>query len=176
MFCQECKVRNATIHLTKVINNNAFELHLCNECAQQKFQDKIIIETHQIMPQNVFATLIPALMGQSGFSGTAPVEQFKDITCSTCKIKLSQFIESGFLGCSMCYNSFRDLLDSLLRKIHGSSRHTGKILKRRGGRLKLKRELKKLKKDLEESVKIENYEKAAQLRDIIRNMEKNNEK
>ena len=33
MLCQECKLREATVHFTKIINNYKTELHLCEECA-----------------------------------------------------------------------------------------------------------------------------------------------
>ncbi len=36
MDCEECKKRPATVHLTKIINNQKSELHLCEQCAKGK--------------------------------------------------------------------------------------------------------------------------------------------
>ena len=33
MNCEECKKCPATVHLTKIFNNQKTELHLCEECA-----------------------------------------------------------------------------------------------------------------------------------------------
>jgi protein arginine kinase activator len=35
MLCQNCKQRESTIHVTKIINGQATQLHLCQECAQK---------------------------------------------------------------------------------------------------------------------------------------------
>ena len=43
MLCQECKKRPATVHLTRIINNNKTEFYLCEECARQKGQFNISV-------------------------------------------------------------------------------------------------------------------------------------
>ena len=41
MKCQKCQVREATNHMTEIINGQKQELHLCQECAAQspEFQE-----------------------------------------------------------------------------------------------------------------------------------------
>ena len=36
MMCQECQMRPATVHITKIVNNQKSQIHLCEECAKQK--------------------------------------------------------------------------------------------------------------------------------------------
>lgn len=60
----------------------------------------------------------------------------------------------------------------LFRRIHGNINHTGKIPKRAGGRLKTVRELETLKAELANAIKNEEYEKAAEIRDKIRALDK----
>ncbi|MFH1389219.1 MAG: AAA family ATPase [Candidatus Margulisiibacteriota bacterium] len=36
MLCQKCKVRPATVHITKIVNNKKATYHLCSECAAQE--------------------------------------------------------------------------------------------------------------------------------------------
>ena len=35
MTCQNCNIRPATLHYTKVINGKKAEVHLCEQCAEQ---------------------------------------------------------------------------------------------------------------------------------------------
>lgn len=169
MFCEECKIRIANVHVSSVVNNNVFEMHLCSECAQKKMGSGFFLEPQISPTQNVFALLIPALIG------VQQVQQVPDVHCNDCGCALNEFISSGFLGCSKCYKAFQPILDGFLRKIHGSTKHTGKILERRGGSLKIKRDVSTLKMELEKLVQNEEYEKAAKLRDKIKGLERENE-
>ena len=63
-------------------------------------------------------------------------------------------------------------LDPLLRKIHsGNTTHTGKIPKRTGKNINRKRKVSELKEKLQELIKTEEFEKAAEVRDKIRSLE-----
>jgi protein arginine kinase activator len=55
--------------------------------------------------------------------------------------------------------------------VQGTTQHTGKVPKRAGGKLTVKREIEKLKAELHQAVQEEAYEKAAELRDRIRALE-----
>ncbi|OGB89594.1 hypothetical protein A2625_00145 [candidate division WOR-1 bacterium RIFCSPHIGHO2_01_FULL_53_15] len=36
MICQKCKIRQATVHITKIVNGKKVERHLCNICAAEE--------------------------------------------------------------------------------------------------------------------------------------------
>ncbi|WP_193364675.1 UvrB/UvrC motif-containing protein, partial [Limnohabitans sp. Rim47] len=78
----------------------------------------------------------------------------------------------GRFGCSECYNEFDFRLDQLLRRIHGSARHTGKIPERKGKTILIKKKIKELRNELERAVAKEEFERAAELRDRIRELER----
>lgn len=171
MFCQECKMRPATVHMTRVINNDVYEVHLCVECAQRKMGGQLLIEPQFVHQHNIFTTLLPALIGE-----VQAVHQFPKISCQACGCTFHEFVTTGYLGCSSCYKAFEPLLEDFLRKIHGAIKHVGKILKRRGANLRIKRDVKTLKGELENAVAKEDYEKAAELRDKLKGLERENEK
>lgn len=75
------------------------------------------------------------------------------------------------MGCGQCYETFADQLGPLLRKVHSATEHTGKTPKRAAGPLKLKREIQALRRELQAAVAEEDFERAAQLRDRIRELE-----
>ena len=78
----------------------------------------------------------------------------------------------GRLGCSECYNSFRKYLMPLLKRIHGSSRHYGKIPLAIVMPAQGKPELAELKTKLEKAIRDEEFEEAARIRDALKELEK----
>jgi len=92
--------------------------------------------------------------------------------CEQCGMSENQFVKKGLMGCGNCYDRFEDKLLPLLRRVHGSIRHTGKVPERCGGRAKLLKRIETLKAQLQEVVSREEFEKAASLRDTIRQLEK----
>ena len=75
------------------------------------------------------------------------------------------------MGCPACYQHFADNLEPLLKRIHGSAVHTGKVPVRSGGTIRLKREIADLRRRLAARVEREEFEAAAGLRDEIRELE-----
>jgi protein arginine kinase activator len=59
----------------------------------------------------------------------------------------------------------------ILKRIQGRTEHSGKVPKKIGGQIWLSREIKRLKDELNKAVAEEAYERAAQLRDKIRELE-----
>ncbi|MBD3296105.1 MAG: hypothetical protein GF392_01905, partial [Candidatus Omnitrophica bacterium] len=70
------------------------------------------------------------------------------------------------------YDTFAKDLSSLLLKINGSDRHVGKMPFRGRGNMEEQKSVRRLKNELSELVRNEEFEKAALLRDKIRDLEK----
>ena len=92
--------------------------------------------------------------------------------CPNCGMTYQDFAHTGKIGCSVCYDTFRGQLAPLLKRIHGSSTHSGKIPRRSGGVLVVRHEIALLKEQLADAVQSEAYEKAAEYRDKIRALER----
>ncbi len=160
MLCQDCGKREATVHLTQVINDEKVELHLCRECAEKR-------RFHTPFEGVPFplAEFLASMLDQSLIKKPGKVSDKK---CSTCGMHFSDFSKTGRLGCGNCYTTFRGQLNDLLRKIHGSTKHQGKVPYMPGDVMKPLREGRKLQEELKKAVKEEDFEKAAQLRDRIK--------
>jgi len=163
MKCQRCNERDASIHLTKIVNGDKNEVYLCEECAR---------ETGQLpfAGNNPFAfqNLLKGLINPD----ISPYEEYqKDYKCDNCGLTYNDFSKNGLFGCSECYKAFSNKLDPILKRIHGNNRHNGKVPKRRGGTLRVKREIRELRQDMQNSVNKEDFEKAAEIRDKIKNLE-----
>lgn len=107
------------------------------------------------------------------FSNSLPeAQQPQEETCSNCGMTYRDFSRTGKIGCSCCYGAFGDKLEPLLRRIHGASTHIGKVPKRSEGLLEIRQRVKEMRRRLEQHVLHEEYEQAANVRDEIRELEK----
>ena len=138
------------------------QLHLCDACAKEKGIE---------MEQNF--GIADLLAGMSDL-GTKPHEDGIRIKCKKCSMTFEDFQKVGRLGCGDCYIEFRKNLLPLLKRIHGSTRHTGKSPKEvdeTDGKKKVS-EMQELRQKLQRAIDMEEFEEAAALRDRIRALEK----
>ncbi len=167
MFCQRCQERPATVHLTKIVNYEKTELHLCEICAKEAGNELGLVFEPSFSFQNLIAGL---LEGDHNYN-QVPTPQGKELQCQSCGLTFSDFRRGGLLGCGDCYRYFQVGLEPLLKKVHGSNRHTGKVPRRTGGKVRMRKEIDTLRSQLQESIQHEDYERAAYLRDEIRRRE-----
>ena len=164
MKCQKCGINEATTHIKQIINGHKSEVWLCHKCAGE---------------ENVFSSFKPAADYdfENFFSNLwgAPTPELKqpqnNSICKTCGTTLRDIQSRGKLGCSDCYSVFERILQRPLKEIHGSVTHTGKLPKSTAKGLRLNYEIDKLKDELSRAVLDQNFEKAAELRDKIKEME-----
>lgn len=164
MLCQNCQQRAANVHYTKVINHNKIELYLCEKCAKESGQ------IHVEMPLNIH----DFFGGFMGFGGPDPyIHALKpqQIFCKKCGMNYEEFQKTGKLGCDQCYELFTDQLAPLIKRLHGSTRHTGKMPAKDSKAMKVSKEIESLKEQLSRAIQSEEYEKAAKLRDKIKSFE-----
>jgi len=166
MKCDNCN-KTATIHLTEIKGGKKIEKHLCEQCAAQT--EGAPLKPH--MPINELLTNF--VLAHSGTQ--------KETTgnCDQCGLTWAEFRQNGLLGCENDYTLFEKDLTPLLQRAHeGATHHLGKVPVRRsaGGEAaaipaKKQIDLGRLRKELAKAVEVEDYERAAKLRDQIREAE-----
>ncbi len=162
MLCQLCQKNEATVEFTEIINDEVTQLHLCDECAKDK---GVEMEQH--------FNISDLLAGMSDL-GLEPEAKEIDVKCPKCGMIFNDFRKIGRLGCGDCYGAFRRQLLPLLKRIHGSTRHMGKAttkLEKTGGAQK-RSGLQELRQKLQRAIEAEEFEEAAGIRDVIRELEK----
>ena len=92
-------------------------------------------------------------------------------TCPVCGITFAEFRQSGRLGCAYDYICFEQELMPLLVNIHGAKNHQGKRPTKKAGSPDRQHKLIQLRREMQEAVGREDYERAGQLRDEIKTME-----
>ena len=171
MLCDKCKMREARMYYTEIINGEKKEQHLCEECANQytAFQLEAPIFTKAFTLGNLLATLF------DGYGNTKEEKkQEQGLACQNCGLTYQQFLNRGTFGCAQCYNSFHDALEGSLKNIQGSHIHNGKVPNNHIEKKPVQEmnEIQKLSIQLQDAIEKEEYEKAAKLRDEIRLLKK----
>ncbi len=148
MLCQKCGKKQATVHIETMVNGIYQEKHLCADCANEEGHGFDSINT---------AGFISSMFARPSSSATKK--------CKNCGLTEREFLHSGYLGCSECYESFKDSVESVIRKVQGSTAHIG----RTPSPVNVpKTELEKLTDELSQAIKSEDYKRAAILRDKIK--------
>jgi protein arginine kinase activator len=172
MNCQECNQRPAALHFTKIINGEKTEVNLCEKCAQEKGDMFMFAGGSGFTFNNLLAGLLNI---DSNLQKTTQntFHQEEILHCERCSMTFPQFIKIGRFGCAHCYETFKDQLKPVLKRLHGGNwSHSGKIPKRIGGGINLRKQIENLKIELKELILHEEFEKAAGIRDEIRILEK----
>ncbi len=160
MICNICKDKVATIRLKEIISDTVTELHLCQACFEAREQEGT--DTGNVLPGKTLGSLEGQFKGKT---------ESRTKQCHVCGVTEAQFHAKGRFGCSSCYEAFSLSLESVLTKIHGSTEHRGKRPRQAARNLDLKTELRQLQGDLQKAILSENYERAAKLRDRIKQFE-----
>ncbi len=157
MKCDSCGTNEAYIHYTKIINGKYKEEHLCEECALKNYDFDKTFSMNKL-----FTGLI---------DGYKDINETKDeVKCDFCGLTYSKFSKDGKFGCSQCYDTFKDKLDPLIKGLHGHNIHRGKIPLNSSDSIYLKREEDNLQIELENAVKMEEFESAALIRDKLKKL------
>ncbi len=158
-ICERCGLNPATVHVRRVKEGEEEDLHLCLSCAQEEGVEPAPADTG-LSPDPL--TLLFKNMGETAGEGGV---------CPGCGLSFGRFRETGRLGCWRCYETFTTELEPMIRRIHGATRHRGKHPRREGENYEQGARLRRLSEELERAVGAEDYERAAEIRDRIREME-----
>lgn len=165
--CQVCQQKTAKIHITQIHNSQVHEFHICPDCARE----------HNVSGPDIKPILIPQ-EPQPGITDAEREEnglqqRALDVkTCGSCGQTYRGFRESGRLGCAVCYDTFAQEIEPLLRKIQSGLKHIGKVPG--GGHpvvMDVAPLIQRKREELRLAVSSEDFEAAARLRDEIRQLE-----
>jgi protein arginine kinase activator len=158
MLCDVCKCNDASVFLTQILEGKMQKVNLCDACSKEK----------GVQDPTGFA-LADLLLG---IGAAEEIEKGSlNQKCPVCGFTQADFKKTGRLGCSACYQTFAEGLDSLLKAMHKGTEHVGKLPERAARQMVLNDKMRELSDNLEKAVAEENYETAASLRDQIKQLE-----
>ena len=162
MKCEICGLKDAVIHIRQIQKDSVHELHICEECAQEK---GLIREEETELPvTNLLAGLIDGAEASVAGDKAASV-------CPRCGTKLADFRRTGRFGCAGCFTVFESDLRAIVSQMAARPRHAGKLPTAAAGSVQSRPDRESLRVELRAAVESEDYEKAAQLRDKLRELE-----
>ena len=160
MKCDLCD-NSAVVHETTVKNGIKNEVHLCEEHAAEA---GISLPGQQPISQ----LLTQYVICKSGSSRGRTSQK----TCPTCGLSLRSFRRKGQLGCPGCYEAFEEQLTPMIERAqNGGTSHIGKCPSRGGASMERQLNIQRLFRELEDAVAAEQYERAAELRDRLRDLD-----
>jgi len=164
MKCQQCE-KPATFHITELTGSQPQELHFCETCAKTYLTQG---ETGAPVAPTLANVLAKQLQIGKAAEELAKLDQR---ACPVCGITFFEFRNQGRLGCPHDYVYFEKELTPLVANIHGETRHVGKRPRGHEAGTDQQTELIRLRREMEEAKQKEHYERAAKIRDQIRELE-----
>lgn len=120
MLCERCKVREANIQYTEIVNGVKTEHHFCAQCAKE-----LDFGPYSAIFDSEFP-LGKLLSGLLGVGQTQEDEMAAHVVCPTCKTSYGEFVKNSQFGCPDCYGVFDLLIGEKIRQLQGSDTHKGK--------------------------------------------------
>lgn len=158
-LCQRCNTSKATVHITDTAPKKR-ERHLCEDCAEK---EGVIVKQHHHTANTILQEFIKQKVG---------ADETDDLTCPHCGMTFQEFQSKGVLGCPHDYEVFHRVLTPLLERAHGGgTQHMGKVPPKANAAVKQQAGLIKLRRELQDAIEQENYERAAKVRDRIKDLE-----
>jgi len=164
MKCFFCD-KPATLHVTNIVNKKKRETHLCENCARER----------NLLPEQPGSQIdLPALLNLVTSlqepEATSTAVATPPPSCPACGLAYAGFKAEGRFGCRHDYDAFHAALEPLFERVHRATTHTGKLPM--CARVAVRAaEIDRLHVSIKAAIKAENYEQAARLRDLIRQME-----
>jgi len=156
--CDHCD-KSAVVHEVVIRNGVTSEIHLCAQHAQAKGYE---------VPVTPVATLLSKIVEQHGLAKRGKGAG----TCPGCGLTVLEFRQSGILGCPACYDAFQPDLGALIARAQaGATHHTGRAPRRASGNVERGMQRARLVQELSAAVAAEQYERAARLRDRLRQLD-----
>ena len=169
--CQICGKR-ASIYLTQIINGQASDLALCEECARTRgifdpqsltFAEKFFPEAFKKRVDKIVRELISKAEESDGNEKALHNTDFLT-RCPSCRFTLADFRNTGRLGCPDCYSVFANELEQPSEGVQ-EQEGTGEEQK-----LSPALQRSRLEQQLQAAIEREDYETAAALRDKLKEM------
>ena len=173
MQCERCNKKKATVFYRENLGGRVKALRLCGDCAA------ILEQAGELedMSTAISGFLSPIFLWEDGSlllpfpSASAGTVRGGVRKCRVCGATVGEIASSGKVGCAECYAVFGEELSEVVRSVHGSVGHTGRVSAGFRARRERLERLAALKEQLKEAVAAENYEAAVGLRDEIRALE-----
>jgi protein arginine kinase activator len=166
MICQNCHKNQATVTVLELQassedgSKSYQEEQLCEICAQSKNLPHAPVQKKSLGD-------IWKLLQSSG----AQKSKENELVCPDCGMTREEFRRKGRVGCANDYELFGKDVEDVLERIHGATKHVGRLPGVSKEDLARMEEVAELRKRLQLAIADEAYENAARIRDELEGLQ-----
>lgn len=161
MMCQMCSNNIANTHIKTIVNGELREYALCSKCAEKMGYGNIFSGFGMNL-----GSFLESFLGSENIG--LPNNDIRK--CPKCGSTFNDISKTGKIGCADCYNTFREELVPIIKRIHGNTTHVG-LSNHVVHKNETVDECTKLRNELKIAIENQEFERAAELRDKIKGME-----
>lgn len=172
MQCDYCE-NKATVYYTQIVEGVSKKASLCETCAaEQGITDSEAFLLGKELPSPPSATKKkPSFLSPN--IPKAPFEVSQAVECSQCGFTFDDLKKTGRLGCSACYQVFRQEIYANLGSMHKGAEHKGRVPEGAMDDIQQRKKIAQLEGSLKEAIKSEDFERAVKLRDELQQLTSN---
>lgn len=167
MKCDICKKRDAVFHMQEQSAMGVRKISLCVECALTK---GLNIRAEDV--DKLFSSFISNIFADGQTSPTNMASQaaarILNLKCPECGKSLEDITKTSEVGCPECFSHFRTVIDAMLVNMNNSIDYRGDFPSDLRTEHNCKVEIFNLKKQLRQCISMEDFGKAAEIRDKIK--------
>ncbi len=115
MLCEKCKVREANIKYTEIINGVKTEHNLCSHCAKEMDFGQYTALLDGEFP---LGKLLSGLLGLE--EDEEETDERSRVVCPTCGTSFDDFVQNSRFGCPDCYGVFDLFINDKIKQLQGS--------------------------------------------------------
>ncbi|MEK4231173.1 UvrB/UvrC motif-containing protein [Solibacillus sp. FSL H8-0538] len=170
MICEHCKQRHANVTVTQVQSGQKFERHYCEVCAAQFHPFQFEVKEEPVSLQQLVSNWLNVPFPKNVQEEKQNPDK-KLLSCPSCGFTYRHFLNKGRFGCAQCYETFRDQLPNVLKRLQAGTKHIGKA---DGEQLHIGQWLQQIaaiREQMKQAIAEEQFEEAAKMRDEIRMLE-----
>lgn len=170
MICEHCKQRHATVTITQVQNGAKSERHYCEVCAAKFYPFQVEVQEEPVSIHQLMSDWFGLPKWKNKVQEETQQNKQQG-TCPSCGFTYRQFLKVGKFGCANCYDTFRDQLPPVLKRLQADVKHVGKIQTDEKQLVHYQKQIESIRQQMQQAIAAERFEEAAKLRDEVRAIE-----
>jgi len=124
--CERCGNHPGEIRYTEVVGGETRKMMICEECAEELgFGEEESRGPTAAEPPSGSSAVPGAVVFAT--AGIPMDREFLKLRCPGCGVRGAELRNASLLGCGTCYETFAPWLDPILERLHGASRHRGRL-------------------------------------------------
>lgn len=156
--------------ITQVKSGAKSEHHYCEVCAAKFYPFQVETQEEPVSIHQLMSDWFGLPKWKNKVQEEAQQNK-QQSTCPSCGFTYRQFLKVGKFGCANCYDTFRNQLPPVLKRLQADVKHVGKTQTEEKQTLNYQKQIESIRQQMQQAIAEERFEEAARLRDEVRAIE-----